>query len=92
MGFKPEEIGSLQVFKGEGCAACHGTGYSGRVGLFEAMEVTDGIRDLITTGATALPMRNKAVEEGMITLRMSGLEKIKNGVTTIEEVLRETVL
>jgi type IV pilus assembly protein PilB len=56
------------------------------------MEVTDGIRDLITTGATALPMRNKAVEEGMITLRMSGLEKIKNGVTTIEEVLRETVL
>ncbi len=91
-GFKPEEIGSLQVFKGEGCAACHGTGYKGFVGLFEAMEVTDGIRDLITTGATALQMRNKAVEEGMITLRMSGLEKIRNGVTTIEEVLRETAL
>jgi type IV pilus assembly protein PilB len=56
------------------------------------MEITEGIRDLIMIGATAVEIRRKALEEGMLTLRMSGLEKIKNGVTTVEEVLRETVL
>ena len=78
--------------KGKGCTACYGTGYKGRVGLFEVMEITEGIRDLIMVGATAVEIKRKALEEGMLTLRMSGLEKIRNGVTTVEEVLRETVL
>ncbi len=61
------------------------------MGLYEVMEMSDGIRDLVLVGASSVEIRRKAVEEGMLTLRMSGLEKIKQGITTIEEVLRETV-
>jgi type IV pilus assembly protein PilB len=92
IGFSPGQIGTFQVMKGRGCQTCNGTGYRGLVGLFEVMEISEGIRDLIMVGATALDIKRKALEEGMLTLRMSGLEKIKNGVTTVEEVLRETVL
>jgi type IV pilus assembly protein PilB len=92
IGFTPEQIGTFQVFKGKGCATCNGTGYKGRVGLYEVMEISEGIRDLVMVGATAVEIKRKSLEEGMLTLRMSGLEKIKNGVTTVEEVLRETVL
>jgi hypothetical protein len=92
IGFTPEQVGTFQVMKGKGCRTCNGTGYSGRVGLYEAMEITEGIRDLIMVGATGLEIVRKALEEGMFTLRMSGLEKIKAGVTTVEEVSRETVL
>jgi type IV pilus assembly protein PilB len=92
IGFAPDVIGTFQVFKGKGCAYCNGTGYKGRVGLYEVMEISEGIRDLIMVGATAVEIKRKALEEGMLTLRLSGLEKIKNGVTTVEEVLRETVL
>jgi type IV pilus assembly protein PilB len=92
IGFTAEQIGTFQVYKGKGCATCNGTGYKGRVGLYEVMEISEGIRDLIMVGATAVEIKRKALEEGMLTLRMSGLEKIKNGVTTVEEVLRATVL
>jgi type IV pilus assembly protein PilB len=92
IGFTPEQIGSFPVFKGKGCGTCNGTGYKGRIGLYEVMEISEGIRDLVMVGATAVEIKRKALEEGMLTLRMSGLEKIKAGVTTIEEVLRETVL
>jgi type IV pilus assembly protein PilB len=91
IGFQPDEL-DFGVKKGKGCATCNGTGYKGRVGLYEVMEISEGIRDLIMVGATAVEIKRKALEEGMLTLRMSGLEKIKNGVTTVEEVLRETVL
>ncbi len=92
VGFTPEQVGTFKLYKGRGCGVCNGTGYKGRVGLYEVMEISDGIRDIIMTGGTAVEIKRKALEEGMLTLRMSGLEKIKNGVTTIEEVLRETVL
>jgi type IV pilus assembly protein PilB len=92
VGFKPEEVGGFKMFKGKGCGVCNGTGYKGRVGLYEVMEISEGIRDLIMVGATAVEIKRKALEEGMLTLRLSGLEKIKAGITTIEEVLRETVL
>jgi len=92
IGFTPDQIGTFQVMKGKGCQTCNGTGYKGRVGLYEVMEIGEGIRDLIMVGATAVEIKRKALEEGMLTLRQSGLEKIKNGVTTVEEVLRETVL
>ncbi len=92
IGFPPERVGEFKVYKGKGCGACNGTGYKGRIGLYEVMEVTEGIRDLVMVGATAIEIKRKALEEGMLTLRESGLEKIKNGITTIEEVLRETVL
>ena len=77
--------------KGAGCEKCNNTGYKGRVGLYEVMEITDELRELILVGASALELRRKAIEEGMITLRASGLRKVKDGVTTIEEVVRETV-
>jgi type IV pilus assembly protein PilB len=77
--------------KGKGCEKCNNTGYKGRVGLYEVMEITEELRELILVGASGLELRRKAVEEGMITLRGSGLLKVKLGVTTIEEVVRETV-
>ncbi len=91
VGFSREDAQSVKPKKGTGCEKCLKTGYKGRVGLYEVMEITDELRELILVGASALEIRRKAIEEGMITLRGSGLRKIKDGVTTIEEVLRETV-
>ncbi len=90
IGFSEEDANSVRIYKGKGCTRCNNTGYKGRVGLFEVMPVTPAIRDLIFARANASDLRKRAIEEGMITLRQSGLTKIKNGVTTVEEVLRET--
>ena len=92
VGFKPAEVGTFKLYKGRGCGICNGTGYKGRVGLYEVMEISEGIREVIMMGGTAVEIKRKAIEEGMLTLRLSGLEKIRQGITTIEEVLRETVL
>jgi type IV pilus assembly protein PilB len=91
IGFQPDLAAKVKPKKGSGCEKCNKTGYKGRVGLYEVMEITDELRELILVGASALELRRKAIEEGMITLRGSGLRKITEGVTTIEEVLRETV-
>jgi len=91
IGFSKEEAAQLKTYKGTGCQKCNNTGYKGRVGLYEVMEVTDEIRELILIGASALELRKRAIEDGMITLRESGLHKIRSGVTTLEEVVRETV-
>ena len=91
VGFSPEEAGKLKTYKGQGCATCNNTGYKGRVGLYEVMEITDEVRELILIGASALELRKKAIEGGMLTLRESGLYKVREGVTTLEEVVRETV-
>jgi type IV pilus assembly protein PilB len=91
LGYKKEEVGTFTVQKGRGCEKCNNTGYKGRVGLIEVMQIDDDIRDLILSGATAIDLKRKAIENGMITLRRSGLVKIKEGVTTVEEVVRETV-
>jgi type IV pilus assembly protein PilB len=90
-GFTQEESQNVVPKKGKGCERCNATGYKGRVGLYEVMEIGDELRELILVGASALEIRKKAVEEGMITLRRSGLHKVTEGVTTIEEVARETV-
>jgi type IV pilus assembly protein PilB len=90
-GFDPQELSALRVYRARGCAACNGTGYKGRVGLYEVMEMTEAIRDLVMVGATAVEIKRKALEEGMLTLRASGLEKVRQGITSLEEVLRETV-
>ncbi|MFL6256962.1 MAG: type IV-A pilus assembly ATPase PilB [Pyrinomonadaceae bacterium] len=91
VGFSKEEAAQLKTYKGTGCGKCNNTGYKGRVGLYEVMEVTDEIRELILIGASSLELRKRAIEDGMITLRESGLQKIRNGITTLEEVVRETV-
>jgi type IV pilus assembly protein PilB len=91
VGFSADEARTLKTFKGKGCSTCNNTGYKGRIGLYEVMEVNDEIRELILIGASALELRKKAIEDGMITLRESGLYKIRAGLTTLEEVVRETV-
>jgi type IV pilus assembly protein PilB len=90
-GFSQEDANSVTPQKGAGCDHCSLTGYKGRVGLYEVMEITEELRELILVGASGLELRRKAIDDGMITLRMSGLRKVKDGVTTIEEVVRETV-
>ena len=92
VGFSSAEAADIKTFKGRGCEKCNGTGYKGRIGLYEVMEITEELRELILIGASALELRRKAIEDGMVTLRGSGLQKIREGVTTIEEVVRETVL
>jgi type IV pilus assembly protein PilB len=92
IGFRKDELKEVKVMAGKGCDVCSGTGYKGRVGLYEVLRVSDEIRELILSGATALDLREQAIKEGMYTLRRSGLIKIKNGLTSIDEVLRETVL
>lgn len=92
IGFSQEEASKIKTYRGKGCQICNGTGYKGRIGLYEVMEITDEIRELIIIGATAMELRKKAIEMGMITLRESGLYKIRDGITTIDEVVRETVL
>lgn len=92
IGFTAEEAPQVKTYKGKGCPTCNGTGYKGRIGLYEVMEVTDELRELIIIGASAIELRKRAVELGMLTLRQSGLYKIREGVTTIEEVVKETVL
>jgi type IV pilus assembly protein PilB len=91
-GYTPEEAKTVKVYKGTGCATCGNKGYKGRCGLYEVLEITDELRELILVGASALELRKKAIEQGMISLRKSGLIKAKLGQTTLEEVFRETVL
>src|SRR5262245_22768796 len=90
-GFTPVEAKKIVTYRGKGCPTCNGTGYKGRVGLYEVMEINDDLRELILIGASSLELKKKAIENGMITLRASGLQKLRDGVTTLEEVLRETV-
>ena len=92
IGFSAEEAVEIKSYKGKGCQICNGTGFKGRVGLYEVMEITDELRELIIIGASAIELRRKAIECGMLTLRRSGLQKIREGITTIEEVVKETVL
>jgi type IV pilus assembly protein PilB len=90
-GFSPEDAKTVIPVKGKGCGKCNNTGYKGRLGLYEVMEITEELRELVLVGASALELRRKAVEDGMITLRQSGLRKVKEGLSTLEEVVRETV-
>ena len=91
IGFSKEETAKVKVYKPAGCNACHNTGYKGRIGLFEVMEVIDDIKDLILSRAQSKEIKKKAMENGMTTLRRSGLKKIMEGTTSVEEVLRETI-
>jgi type IV pilus assembly protein PilB len=90
-GFTPEEAKTVKVFKGQGCSTCGNKGYKGRVGFYEVLEITDELRELILVGASALEIKRKAIEQGMISLRRSGLIKAAAGISTLEEVIRETV-
>lgn len=88
-GIDPKKL-DYSLYKGEGCPECRGTGYKGRIGIFESMLVTARIRELILKKASIEEIERAAIEEGMLTLRSSALEKLRQGLTTIEEVIRET--
>jgi len=90
-GFSPDAAANVVPMKGKGCDRCNMTGYRGRIGLYEVMEISEELRELILVGASGPELRRKAIDAGMITLRQSGLQKVADGVTTIEEVVRETV-
>jgi type IV pilus assembly protein PilB len=91
-GYSQEEAATTKISVGKGCGTCNKTGYKGRVGLYEVMEINDELRELILVGASALELKKKAIDQGMLTLRRSGLTKAAAGLTTLEEVIRETVL
>ena len=90
LGLSPHEIGDKQFYYGKGCEACNNTGYKGRKGIYELLEMSDPVRELINQRAPTVVLRQKAIELGMVTLRADGLRCIYDGDTTIEEVLKYT--
>ncbi|HVP90847.1 MAG TPA: type IV-A pilus assembly ATPase PilB [Terriglobales bacterium] len=91
MGFQKDEVKGLHILRPKGCDACNKTGYKGRTALFEVMKIDEDLREMILSRAQSREIKRKAIDKGMLTLRRSGLTKIKGGVTSVEEVLRETV-
>ena len=90
IGVPAAEARHLEIKQGKGCDRCAGTGYKGRIALYEIMPITEQVRDCILNGASAAEIKRQAVKEGMLTLRASGLVRLREGVTTVEEVLRVT--
>ena len=90
-GLPEDELPNVKAMKGRGCDRCGGTGYKGRVGVFEIMEISEMLRDRIIHGAPAGELRSLAIKEGMSPLRLSGLMKVRDGVTTLDEIVRETM-
>ncbi len=91
IGMPAEVAASMVCYRGIGCAACNGTGYKGRVALYEVMPMVDPIRDAVLAGASSAEIKRVAIEAGTSTLRRSGINKMGEGVTTIEEVVRITM-
>jgi type IV pilus assembly protein PilB len=91
LGLTPEEVVTKKFYRGRGCATCNNTGFKGRTGLYEWLPINNQLRDMINHGCSTEKLREVALQTGMIPLRESGLEKVFGGVTTIEEVIRETV-
>jgi type IV pilus assembly protein PilB len=92
LGLRPEDIAGKRFAYGKGCETCHGSGYKGRTGIFEILMVSEAVRQMILKGASSDAIRDQARREGMQTLRESGLVAIFDGITTVEEVLRETMV
>jgi len=90
VGFSPEEAKSIKPSKGKGCMACSETGYKGRVALYEVMLIKDNIKEAILQGASARELQELGRSNGMKTLREAGLQKIREGMTSLEEILRVT--
>jgi type IV pilus assembly protein PilB len=92
LNLRPADVKGKSFFYGRGCDRCNNTGHKGRMGIFELVLMNDAIRDLISAGASTDQLRQACIKHGMVTLRQNGLRAIYNGQTTIEEVVRETVL
>jgi type IV pilus assembly protein PilB len=90
LGFSETEAESIKCYKGKGCSVCNNSGYKGRIALYEVMPLRDELKEMILEGASADELKKTSIRLGMRTLRMSGLTKIRKGVTTVEEVVRVT--
>ena len=90
IGLTPKQAAEVTIYQGVGCPTCNNTGYKGRLGLYEIMPIDEHIRELILEGASAAEIKQAAIENGMMSLRMAGLNKLMSGVTTIDEILRVT--
>jgi type IV pilus assembly protein PilB len=90
LGVKPEEFHNISLYKGTGCKSCSNTGYKGRIAIYEIMPVNENLKELILRGASTTELKKEAVKTGMSTLRRSAIKKMKQGLTTVEEVLRIT--
>jgi type IV pilus assembly protein PilB len=91
MGFTAENVAKAKMMKGTGCRTCNGTGYKGRVALYEVMRFTDNLKEMVLQGSSTAELKAAAIKGGMLTLRMSGIGKVMDGVTTTEEILRVTM-
>ena len=90
MGIDENEAAQLTFYKGTGCDTCNDSGYKGRQGLYEVMAMTPELRRLVLRGASTADLQEQAVNDGMLTLRTDGMLKVKKGITTLEEVVKET--
>ncbi len=91
LGATPEQATPGKIYKGKGCDKCNGSGYKGRVALYEVMRFNDSLKELVLQGASTAELKAAAIKAGMVTLRMSGISKVIDGVTTPEEILRVTM-
>jgi type IV pilus assembly protein PilB len=89
-GLKPDEVQGATFYRGRGCDTCSGSGYKGRQGLYEVMAMSPTLRRMILQGASTAELQGQAISEGMLTLRMDGMKKVARGITTLEEVIKET--
>jgi type IV pilus assembly protein PilB len=90
-GVPPEKAPEYVCFKGAGCPKCNNTGYRGRVGFFQVLPMLEEIRELILNGANTAEIKRESMRLGIRTMRQSGLAKLQEGITSLEEVLRVTV-
>jgi type IV pilus assembly protein PilB len=91
LGFSPQEAENMDTFHGSGCEQCHKTGFSGRLGIYEVLPMSAEMKELIVKEASIRELRNQMVQEHVLTLRDAAMQKLKQGITTVEEVIRETV-
>jgi len=91
LGVKMEDIGTFPIYEGKGCNFCTNTGFKGRIALYEVMPMNDEVRELVLAGASAMEIKREAVRLGMNSLRMAGIGKLKEGITTVNEVARTTM-
>ena len=90
LGIHPDDIDEYVVQRGSGCRTCAGSGYKGRIAIYEIMTMSEDLREFILNGASTLELKREAVRQGMQTLRMSALNKLKDGKTSLDEVVRMT--
>jgi type IV pilus assembly protein PilB len=90
LGAVPEDIDNYNVHHGPGCRTCNGTGYKGRIAVYEIMTLTDELGEFILNGASTLELKREAIRQGMKTLRMSALTKLAEGMTSMNELVRAT--